>query len=158
MEIRLIKQADDRAIAEVIRATMTELGIVGPGASQNDPAMSALSKAYSDGHSAYFVVVDDFGEIVGGAGIASMPGVESTICELQKMYLRPSVRGRGLGRALLERCLDEARRLGFRSCYLESMNVFKEAIRLYESKGFVRIPERIGNTGHIVDLYYRKEL
>ena len=76
--IRRITPADNEAIASVIQTTMTELCIVGPGASQNDPSMSALSEAYSEGRSAYFVVVDENGTVIGGAGIAAMPSADQT--------------------------------------------------------------------------------
>ncbi|MBK5296869.1 MAG: GNAT family N-acetyltransferase [Vicinamibacteria bacterium] len=45
-------------------------------------------------------------------------GGEPQVCELRKMYLRPEARGRGLGRAMLARCLDLARQLGYRPMYL----------------------------------------
>ncbi len=52
------------------------------------------------------------------------------------MYLRRDLRGRGLGRLMLERALQQARSLRFTRVQLETASVLKEAIRLYESFGF----------------------
>ena len=56
------------------------------------------------------------------------------------MYFLPSVRGLGLGRMMLTALLDEARRRGARSVYLETNRVLKDAMRLYEKLGFVEQP------------------
>jgi putative acetyltransferase len=58
-------------------------------------------------------------------------------CELRKMYLRRDCRGRGYGKRLLEHALAQARERGFRRITLETASVLKEAIRLYQSYGFV---------------------
>lgn len=38
--------------------------------------------------------------------------------------------------------------MGYRSCYLETLDELKDAVRLYEAFGFRHFPERLGNTGH----------
>jgi putative acetyltransferase len=45
-------------------------------------------------------------------------------------------------------CLDAARSLGFRQCYLETLSGMKAAQKLYERNGFRRIGRPMGNTGH----------
>ncbi len=56
--------------------------------------------------------------------------------ELAKMGVAETARGKGVGRALLEHVIGEARRLGIRKIYLESNKVLENAIHLYESVGF----------------------
>jgi putative acetyltransferase len=74
--------------------------------------------------------------VVGGAGIAPLPGGGDGVCELRKMYLLREGRGRGWGRQLLGQCLAAARERGFRTCYLETVHRMGEAQRLYLSAGF----------------------
>lgn len=58
--------------------------------------------------------------------------------EIKSMHTREVLRGRGLGRKMLEHILAEARRRGYTALYLEtgSMDAFIPARRLYEAYGF----------------------
>ena len=58
--------------------------------------------------------------------------------EMNRMYVRETARGRGLGRMLGEAVLDEARRLGHGTVYLDALYRHVEALPLYESLGFER--------------------
>jgi GNAT superfamily N-acetyltransferase len=64
---------------------------------------------------------------------------EST-AELKRMYVEPSHRGRGIGRALVEALEGEARLLGIRKIVLETGTRLAPALRLYEGMGYERIP------------------
>jgi putative acetyltransferase len=106
-----------------------------------------MSAAYEGPRSAYFVAERE-GKIVGGAGIGPLAGADSHTCELRKMYLLPAARGHGLGRRLLEACLDEARRMNYRTCYLETLAQMERARDLYERFGFLPLEAPMGDTGH----------
>jgi GNAT superfamily N-acetyltransferase len=56
------------------------------------------------------------------------------------MYVAPEARGLGLGRRLLEGLEAEARRLGYVAVVLETGNLQAEALGLYTSSGYERIP------------------
>lgn len=58
--------------------------------------------------------------------------------EIKSMHTRAHLRGRGLGRRMLEHILGEAKARGYTSLWLEtgSMDAFIPARRLYESYGF----------------------
>ena len=60
---------------------------------------------------------------------------ENTV-ELKAMYLDRSYRGKGLGHRLMNKIVDEAKRLGYESIVLDSMSQYKDALRLYERTGF----------------------
>jgi GNAT superfamily N-acetyltransferase len=60
---------------------------------------------------------------------------------LSKLFVNADYRGRGLGRALLARAVDEARRRGYRRIDLETRTNFLEAVHLYEATGWVRGPD-----------------
>ena len=73
------------------------------------------------------------------AGIACMKQLNDTICEIKRMYVRPAFRGRGLGRGLLQRLIDEARQIGYPIMRLDSARFMKAAHALYRSTGFQEI-------------------
>ncbi|MBT8493009.1 MAG: GNAT family N-acetyltransferase, partial [Deltaproteobacteria bacterium] len=62
-------------------------------------------------------------------------------CELRKMYLDSAMRGRGLGKRLLEHALSRARELGFRVVELETAAPLESAIALYQRYGFRPLEE-----------------
>jgi len=144
--IRPITSADNPAIAAIIRTVMPEFGADGPGFAIHDAEVGDMHGAYARTGCAYFVVVAD-GKVRGGGGIAPLDG-EAGICELRKMYFLPELRGLGAGAALMQRCLDAARALGYRQCYLETLTGMDAAQKLYAKHGFERIPQALGKTGH----------
>lgn len=145
--IRPIHPNDDAAMADVIRTVMPEFGATGSGFAISDPEVDWMSRAYAAPRHAYFVVERD-GRVVGGAGVAPLAGGDADTCELRKMYFLPEARGSGAGAAMMTRCLDAARSLGFRHCYLETLTGMDAAMRLYERSGFHRIDAPMGATGH----------
>jgi len=146
-KIRHIAPRDDAAVAAIIRAVMPEFGAVGDGFAINDPEVNWMSLAYADAGCAYFVVEKD-GVVLGGAGIAPLTGGDPDVCELRKMYFLPELRGMGAGAAMMAKCLDAARTLGFKRCYLETLRGMDAAMRLYERSGFQKIDGPMGATGH----------
>lgn len=156
--IRPITAADDAAMAAIIRAVMPEFGAVGDGFAINDPEVDWMHRAYAAPRSAYFVVERD-GVVLGGGGIAPLQGGAADVCELRKMYFLPTLRGVGVGAALMARCLDSARRVGFTQCYLETLRGMDAAMRLYVRSGFRRLDAPLGATGHGgCNAFYLREL
>ena len=146
-EIRPIRTDDDAAMADVIRTVMPEFGATGSGFAISDPEVDWMSRAYAAPRHAYFVVERD-GRVLGGAGVAPLVGGDAGVCELRKMYFLPEARGSGAGAAMMARCLEAARSLGFTRCYLETLTGMDAAMRLYERSGFHRIDGPMGATGH----------
>lgn len=147
--IRPITPADNPAIAAVVRAVSAEYGLTADkGYGVADPNLDFLHETYLGERSRYWVIEGPDGSILGGGGIAPLAGEEGQVCELQKMYFMPSMRGLGLGRRLVLQALDEARVLGYQRCYLETTAVLREATALYESLGFEHLPGPLGCTGH----------
>lgn len=62
------------------------------------------------------------------------------VFELSKMAVSPRVRGRGIGRKLLLRAIEEARAIGAASLFLGSSTRLADAVHLYESVGFRHVP------------------
>lgn len=73
------------------------------------------------------------------AGIACLKALTNSIGEVKRMYVRPQARNRGLGRALLNQLLEEARQIGYERIRLDSARFMMEAHKLYRASGFREI-------------------
>jgi putative acetyltransferase len=147
--VRPISAADNPHIAQVIRTVSAEFGLTADkGYTVSDPNLDRLFELYSEANSAYWVIELD-GHIVGGGGIAPLQCSAPDVCELQKMYFLPPLRGRGMAHRLALQALDFARERGFKRCYLETTASLTQAIRLYEKLGFQHIDGPMGCTGHV---------
>ena len=74
------------------------------------------------------------------AGCIALRVIEEGICEMKRLYIRPEFRGLKLGRHLAESVIREAIRIGYRKMRLDTLNTLTEAMHLYESLGFKRVP------------------
>jgi putative acetyltransferase len=93
-------------------------------------------------------VVEEDGVVKGGGGIFPSQGLPSDTVELVKMYLLPDMRGTGIGRAMIQKCIDEAKIRGYKKIYIETMPELRQAMRTYEKFGFQYLSGPMGNTGH----------
>lgn len=145
--IREIKADDNAHIEQIIKACFHEFDIPLTGTAYEDVETTQMFESYQNDNEVYYVI-DNNGDILGGAGIKHLKDFEDDICELQKMYYSPKVRGKGLGKKMFEKCLKVAKELGYKKCYLESASQLKAAIHIYESFGFKHLEGPLGNTGH----------
>jgi putative acetyltransferase len=81
-----------------------------------------------------FFVARQGGEAVACGGIGFYDGY----AELKRMYAKPSVRGKGVAKALLARLEAEARDAGLATVRIETGNLQHEAMRFYEHEGYRR--------------------
>lgn len=88
----------------------------------------------------FLVVRDDAGEPVGCGGIRRLPdGAAGIRCEVKHLFLKPSTRGRGWGRMLLDELERHARDWGAAELVLDTHHTLAAAGGLYASSGFVEI-------------------
>ncbi len=73
------------------------------------------------------------------AGCAAIQKIADDICELKRMYVRPSYRGLGLGKQLARAAIKAACNIGYHRMRLDTLPDMTEAITLYRSLGFVTI-------------------
>lgn len=73
-------------------------------------------------------------------GCAALRRVDGQRCELKRVYVRPSARGRCIGRMLVERMIREARKAAYSTMCLDVLPEFAAARRLYATLGFMPAP------------------
>ena len=145
--IRDLQKEDNPALAKVVRDTLAEFGANHPNTVYYDPTTDTLFEVFQTPRSKYFLVEIN-NKIVGGGGIYPTDGLPPDTCELVKMYLLPEARGLGLGRTLIEKCIEAAAENGFKKIYLETMPELKQALSVYEKFGFEYLKGPMGNSGH----------
>lgn len=145
--IREIEPRDNAKVEAIIRAIFPEFNLPLVGTAYADKETPRMFESYQGTKEIYFVIEEE-GEVVGGAGIKGLQNFEASVCELQKMYFMPKVRGKGYGKMLFNKCLKAAKDLGYHKCYLESASQLKTAIHIYEQNGFTHLDQPLGSTGH----------
>lgn len=158
IQIRTIQPEDNPGIAAIIRNTLAEFGANRPGTVYFDSSTDHLFEVFQIRRSIYYVAFNK-DLLVGGAGIFPSDGLPEDTCELVKMYLLAEVRGLGIGRLLIEKCLIYAKQAGYKRVYLETLPELKKAIHVYEKFNFTYLPGPMGNTGHFgCDVWMIREL
>jgi len=147
VNIREIKKTDNFELAALLRKILIEMGVPKKGTAFEDPEIDSIYETYNTPRSKYFIVEEE-NVIKGGAGISQLKNEAFEICELQKMYFDISMRGKGIGSIMMEKCLKFAKENKFKLCYIETMPNMLDAQKLYLKYGFEYINFPMGNTGH----------
>ncbi|MFP4309116.1 MAG: GNAT family N-acetyltransferase [Desulfococcaceae bacterium] len=74
------------------------------------------------------------------AGCVGLRSIAPGICEMKRLWVAPAFRGRGIGAALVDRVIREARAIGYAKMRLDTLASMKPALELYRSRGFGEIP------------------
>jgi len=106
-------------------------------------------------HGGTFLAARIDGRPVGCGGIARF---DDTRGELKRMYVEPGSRGHGLGRRILDALEQEARELGYVAVVLETGDKQPEALGLYVSSGYERIPCYEPYASRELSLCFEKQL
>lgn len=130
--IREASNQDCEQIKAIVFGVLREFGLE-PDPNETDADLNDIEKNYFKRGGLFEVIVDLENNVLGTVGVFP---VELHICELRKMYFAPQLRGKGLGKKLMERTVKQAKYLGFTRMTLETASVLKAAISLYESFGF----------------------
>ncbi|HZV43100.1 MAG TPA: GNAT family N-acetyltransferase [Saprospiraceae bacterium] len=85
------------------------------------------------------------------AGCVALRELDAHTCEMKRMFVYPHFQGKGIGRILTRRIIEEAKRIGYSSIRLDTSIRQIEAQTFYHSLGFERtasyyeLPERLKN-------------
>lgn len=143
-----VQAKDNDALAEIIRGVFTEHQAPTQGTVYTDPTTDALYELFQVEKAILWVAEDENHKILGCCGIFPTPGLDEDCAELVKFYLHKDARGKGVGRALMEKCVVSAKDMGFKKLYLESLPEFATAVNIYEKQGFEKLDQPMGQSGH----------
>lgn len=137
----LLKEAttwdDFQAAVELFREYAAGLGF-DLGFQNFDEELSNIESQYSRPSGMVILVFTDSNIPVGCAGIRKF---EPGICELKRMYLRETIRGKGAGKELLKRAIEAAGNLGYEKMRLDTLPTMAAAVNVYLKAGFYEIPQ-----------------
>jgi ribosomal protein S18 acetylase RimI-like enzyme len=102
-----------------------------------DKELAQLPGDYAAPNGRLFLAVDS-DEVM---GCVALRKIGEGVGEMKRLFVRPTFRGRGLGRTLTEKLIAEATRMGYASLRLDTLpGKMDQAIALYRSLGFREIP------------------
>jgi GNAT superfamily N-acetyltransferase len=136
IEIKEVKNETDFLVAkELILEYVKWLGI--DLSFQNfDKEIDTLQVTYGEPDGGLCLALRD-NKAVGVAGIKRFDDRE---CELKRMFVQPGSRGFGIGKLILTRCIEIAKKLNYDTIKLDTADFMKSAVKLYIDNGFVEIP------------------
>ena len=127
--------ADDREkAAAIIRDTLIEYGLPWEPSGADRDVLEV--ETFYTAVGGEFWVIEKQGQVVGTGAYYPVERGHNAV-EIRKMYLSPTVRGKGLGKFLLQQLEDAIANRGFHEIWIETASVLKEAVKLYESSGYI---------------------
>jgi GNAT superfamily N-acetyltransferase len=135
MLIRRFEPADAKAFADLNLAWIEDEFAIEPSdrAQLDDPVAAILA----DG--GQIIVAEIDGEVCGCGAVLpahAQPVPGKRYAEIVKMAAKEGMRGQGIGRAVLNRLIEEARAMGMDGIWLETSNKLAAAQHLYRTSGF----------------------
>ncbi|MEG2892528.1 MAG: GNAT family N-acetyltransferase [Clostridium sp.] len=128
---RGVEKGDESLVQDVVRVVLESYGL-GFNPQVEDLDLTDFNKYYLD-NGGHFEVLEVEGKIVGSFGLYKL---DDSTCELRKMYLHTDYQGKGYGREMMERALELAPSLGFKTITLQTNSVLYKAVDMYRKFGF----------------------
>lgn len=69
-------------------------------------------------------------------GCVALRPLEENQCEMKRLYVRPNFRGQNIGKILAEKIILDAKEIGYKQMFLDSLTTMTAALKLYHSLGF----------------------
>jgi putative acetyltransferase len=131
--IRDWQPTDRHPVAQHIQSILIEYGLTNEPVGADQDVLTIETSYWEKGGE--FWVVEDQGRLVGTAGYYPVNRGEKAV-EIRKMYLTPEVRGKGLGRYLLQALETAIISKGYTHAWIQTASALKEAVQLYERNGY----------------------
>ena len=146
--IRPIQTTDNAILAKILRSCFHDYEVkCTAGTVYQDPTTDDLFSLFQTPKYQLWVAELE-NKIVGCCGIFPTENLPENCTELVKFYISENGRGKGIGKALLEKTIESAKELGYSQIYLESIPEFSTAVSIYEKQGFKFLEKPLGNSGH----------
>jgi putative acetyltransferase len=147
LTIRQIENKDNSVLAKIIRKAFIEHDAPHEGTVYSDPTTDDLYELFKTPKSILWVAELN-NELIGCCGIYPTKGLNENCVELVKFYLSKNARGKGIGKELMQKCIQSAREFEYKQLYLESLHQFSKAIKMYEIAGFKRLDMPLIDSEH----------
>ena len=138
-QIRAGTNRDIPSIKNVVFSSLKEFDL-NPDPNGKDQDLNDIENSYLADNGFFGVVVNTETNLV--VGCFGLFQVNQQICELRKMYLLKELRGKGLGKFILDTAIQIAREKHYIKIVLETISALKTAIFLYQRYGFKEIKPR----------------
>jgi len=80
-------------------------------------------------------------ELVGCCAMRPLDAVDyPNACEMKRLYVRPALRGDGVGRRLAEAVMEAAQQAGYATMLLDTLSEMETARAMYQDLGFTEVP------------------
>ena len=73
------------------------------------------------------------------AGCIGLRKIDDENCEMKRLYVRPAFRGHKIAIKLIEKIIDDAKKIGYKSMFLDTLPFLEGAIHLYKKFGFYEV-------------------
>ena len=70
------------------------------------------------------------------AGCIGLRQLNAENCEMKRLYVRPRFRGKGIGSMLVQRIIGDAKEIGYKNIFLDTLPFLQSALKLYKRCGF----------------------
>jgi len=149
LHIRAARESDRDAIQDVTLSAYQQYAAVMPPPYWENYQRNILD-TLTDVRPAEQIVAEQAGIVVGtvllypaGTVFSGPDGAPVTLAwpEVRLLAVAPAARGQGIGRALMQECVQRAHRSGAMAITLHTGDMMEVAMHMYERMGFVRAPE-----------------
>lgn len=161
-EVQIVRATGDPAANHARLAELLEAYVTWGAAQLGALGVDLGSTALADHHAAFETEVPSLlgprgrlliAELDGRpVGLVGLKPIDAEVAEVKRMYVRPELRGHGLGRRLLRELLAQAVALGYLRVRLETAVFMREAQQLYRSLGFVDTARYDGGESEVSEI------
>jgi putative acetyltransferase len=138
--IRNWQKSDHSIVLDIIKSIRLEYGVmISKSYDQDTENVTQIEQYYLEA-GGLFWVLEKHNKILGAAAFYPCKEVEKG-AEIKKLYLLPQARGIGLGKFLLQQLELEITIRGFHTILIQTVNLFQEAVSLYENNGYIKLLE-----------------